>query len=98
ADQAVLRRDLAGQLSFVTLLVDRLREWDARHDGLGADRRLLVAARAEEPETIANDASAQRSFVHAVDVVEVIGFAGEVGLGLPLIVAEAVAERAVEFV
>jgi hypothetical protein len=32
--------------------------------------------------------AAQRSFVHAVDVVDVIGLAGEVGLRLPVVIAE----------
>ena len=77
ADDGVLRRDRAGQLPFDALLFAVLAVGDGRGHGLGADGRLFLAAGAEEPEPVAEDAAAEGCFVDAVDVVEVIGLAGD---------------------
>src|SRR5713226_1160288 len=90
----MLRRNLRRQLSFVpTILV---LEWigNVRERRLSSGIGVLIPTGAEEPQTVADDASAESSLICMIEVVERIHLADEIGLVRPTRVCESVAQRA----
>ena len=100
---AVARGDLSGQLAFVALVeLDGRRTRDrnvapAAIDEESGDVALEVAAGAEEPQPVANDASADGGFVRLVERAVRTGFTAIRGVG-PGRIGERVAEASRELI
>src|SRR5207244_10482017 len=91
-NERVFFSDVAGQLSFITTVVEEHAVGNGSERRLRGGGSLFVPSGGEEPKAVPDDAAAKGAFVNAVDFVRVRLFgcaaAGlmEFGQGNPLVV------------